>query len=112
MLSGNDLVRFVKSHPDLTESEQARQAGYTRTTPEGKEQLLLKAFNKALLEANGITFARAGHRGKTAGFETTVHKNGNLMVGKAYTQRFGLDAGTRVQIVLDEDEIRLVPITA
>lgn len=108
MLTGQDLLRLAKASPEKTESELAREAGYVRTNQDGKECLLLKAFNKALLEAQGIVFKTARARGKEAGYETTVHQSGIVLVGKTYVQKFGLEPGDKLKIEIEDDAIVLV----
>jgi len=41
-----------------------------------------------------------------------VHFNGNLMVGKAYTQQLDLKPGDSFEIRLEKGQIRLVPVGA
>ena len=50
--------------------------------------------------------------GKTAQFETTVHRSGIVLVGKTYVEKFGLKAGDSLDIVLDDEFIKLVPKAA
>lgn len=109
MISGQDLIAFVKQHEGLSQTELARAAGYVRTTEAGKEQVLVKAFYDALLKAQGLKIVVGKAPGKVAQYETTVHRSGIVLVGKTYTQKFGLEAGDSLKIVLEGDSIRLVP---
>ncbi|MGB7564719.1 MAG: AbrB-like transcriptional regulator, partial [Prochlorococcaceae cyanobacterium] len=52
---------------------------------------------------------RGGQRRLT--YHTKVQFNGNLMVGKAYTNLLGLRPGDEFDIKLDQHHIRLIPHT-
>jgi hypothetical protein len=41
-----------------------------------------------------------------------VHFNGNLMIGKAYTDQLGLEPGAQFEIKLGRKQITLAPIGA
>jgi hypothetical protein len=49
-------------------------------------------------------------QGRQLSFNTQVHFNGNLMVGRAYTQKLQLKPGDQFRIHLHEGEIRLTPL--
>ena len=114
MLTGAALLDFVKSNPDKTQNEQARGAGYVSTDKGGKTRLLRTAFNNALLSASGIKFKRGeGLVGKTATYETTVHKSGVILLGKTYSKELGLNPGDPLKIQVESDgTLHLVPIEA
>lgn len=111
MLTGAELLDFVKSNESrhLTEPELAREAGYVRQTKTGREQVLTKRFYNALLSAKGVEVAIGRAPGKTAQYVTTVHRSGVILLGRTYSERFGLNAGDELDIVLEDDAIRLVP---
>jgi hypothetical protein len=109
MLTGPELLAYAEANKDLNQTQLARGAGYVRETKAGKAQVLVKAFYQALLQAKGLTVRVGKAPGKTACFTTTVHRSGVILVGKIYTQRFGLEAGNELDIVLEEDCIKLVP---
>lgn len=109
MLTGSELLAFVKANPDLNQKQLAREAGYLRVTEKGIEQVLTKRFYHALLNAKGVEISVGKAPGKTARFETTVHASGVLLLGKTYVEQFGLEPGAVVSISLDEDAIRLTP---
>lgn len=109
MLTGQELLAFVKANGEMDQSELAREAGYTRVADSGKERVMAKQFCEALLEAKGVAIKTWRRPGKAAQFETTVHKNGVVLIGKTYTQKFGVEAGDVLDILIDEDAIRLVP---
>ena len=108
MLTGLELVDFVKTHEGLTQSELAKAAGYVRDV-EGKEQLLIKKFMDALLIARGIKIAPTKRPGKRANYKTSVHKSGIILLGASYSAKWGLEPGDILDIKMDEDGIRLVP---
>lgn len=109
MLTGNELLTFVKAHPEMNRSELARATGYVKTTPEGKERVLALQMANALLAAKGVELAKPKHTGKIARYATSVHKNGIILVGKTYAAEFGLEPGDELDIVIEDDSIRLVP---
>lgn len=113
MLSGKELLTFVKENEDtMNQSELARAAGYVRVSEDGKTSVLVKTFQDAVLRSTGLNIRAGRAPGKTAQFETTVHRSGIVLVGKVYVEKFGLKAGDALQIVLGEDDIRLVPQAA
>jgi hypothetical protein len=110
MLTGQELVAFVKANPDMDQTELARAAGYVHTTDKGNERLLTKQMCEALLSAKGVKLKQSRKPGKVAQFTTTVHRNGSILVGKIYSREFGLDYGDELKILIEEDCIKLVPI--
>ena len=48
--------------------------------------------------------------GRRLNFNTHVHFNGNLMVGRAYVEKLRLKPGDQLKIHLEHGQIRLVPI--
>lgn len=109
MLTGQDLLSFVKANADMDQNELARETGYVKTTDKGTERLLLSKFHEALLEAKGLKLKPNRKPGKSARFMTTVHRTGVILVGKTYSEKFGVEPGDVLQIVIEDDAIRLVP---
>ena len=109
MLTGQELVAFVKANGDMDQSELAREAGYMRVADSGKERIMAKKFCEALLEAKGVAIKVGRRPGKAAQFETTVHMTGVILIGKTYSQKFGVEPGDVLDIVISADAIRLVP---
>jgi bifunctional DNA-binding transcriptional regulator/antitoxin component of YhaV-PrlF toxin-antitoxin module len=68
-----------------------------------------KQLYQALLEAKGVAIKGGRRPGKAAQFETTVHKTGVILIGKTYSQEFGVEPGDVLDIVISEDSIQLVP---
>ncbi len=112
MLTGQDLLSFVKANADMDQAELAREAGYVRNTDKGNERLLIGKLHEALLEAKGVKLKTSKKPGKAAQFMTTVHRNGVILVGKTYSEKFGVEPGDELQIVIEDDAIRLVPQSA
>lgn len=108
MLTGSDLIQFVKANPDFNRSQLARGAGYVATTESGKTKVLVQQFYDALLEAQGMPI-KNGHpgitNGKAAKHMTTVHKSGILLIGKTYVAEFGAEPGDVFGIEVREDGI-------
>lgn len=109
MLTGQELLSFVKANEDMDQAEIARAAGYVRVTEKGTERLLINKLNEALLEAKGLKLKSGKKPGKSAQYLTTVHRTGVILVGKTYSQKFGVEPGDELKIVIEEDSIRLVP---
>lgn len=108
MLRGNALLQRVKELRSHSRAEMARRCGYVSHQPDGREHLQMRAFYEALLAAKGIQLGR--HRdGRKLAFSTHVHFNGNLMVGKAYTELLQLEPGDRFEIKVEGQGFRLVP---
>lgn len=110
MLVGQELISFVQANESLNQMELAQGAGYVRTTKTGKEQVLVKQFYNALLAAKGMPISVGKTPGKTAQYETTVHRNGVILLGKTYSEKFGLKPGDALQILVEDEAIRLVPV--
>ncbi|MFM7647847.1 MAG: AbrB family transcriptional regulator [Cyanobium sp.] len=114
MLTGSDLLAKVKELGDASKSELVRQCGYVSTKKDGSERLNFTAFYEALLEAKGMSLGEGGKDRAKAGrglsYMAKVHFNGNLMVGKAYTDQLGLKPGDEFEIKLGRKQIKLVPL--
>jgi len=111
MLTGQELLSFVKANADMDQSELAREAGYVKTTEKGTERLLINKLHEALLEAKGVKLKTSKKPGKTAQFTTTVHRTGVILVGKTYSEKFGVEPGDELRIVIEDGSIRLIPYT-
>jgi len=109
MLDGSELVEYVNNSPSCNDLELARGAGYVRTTKTGKVQVLKKSFYNALLAAKGMERPVGRNPGKSARYETAVHKNGVILLGRTYSEAFGLNPGDFLDIVIESDCIKLVP---
>ena len=112
-LTGSELLTKVKELGNVGKHELARACGYFSDKSNGGERTNFNAFYMALLDAKGIHLgneATAPERGKAPSYVTTVHFNGNLLVGKAYTRMLGIEPGDQFQIKLSKNGIRLIPM--
>jgi len=114
MLTGTDLLAKVKALGDASKSELVRECGYVSTKKDGSERLNFTAFYEALLEAKGMNLGDGGKGrskpGRELSYMAKVHFNGNLMIGKAYTDQLGLQPGDEFEIKLGRKQITLAPI--
>jgi hypothetical protein len=114
-LTGADLLAKVKELGDASKSDLVRAAGYVSTKKDGSERLNFTAFYEALLEAKGVNLGHGDGTGKGPGgrslsYVARVQGNGNLLVGKAYTDMLALEPGHEFEIKLGRKQIRLVPV--
>jgi hypothetical protein len=114
MLTGSDLLAKVKELANASKSELVRECGYMSTKKDGSERLNFTAFYEALLEAKGMLLGD-GDKGRTKpgrglSYMAKVHFNGNLMIGKAYTDQLGLLPGDEFEIKLGRKQIQLLPL--
>ncbi len=114
MLTGPELLAKVKEMGDASKSDLVRACGYVSTKKDGSERLNFTAFYEALLEAKGLNLGggvgEGGRAGRKLSYIAKVQFNGNLLVGKAYTQQLGLEPGDEFEIKLGRKQIRLVPV--
>jgi hypothetical protein len=114
MQTGPELIAKVKELGDASKSQLVRECGYVSTRKDGGERLNFTAFYEALLEAEGVSLGEPGQgRGKAGrklSYGTKVQFNGNLLIGKAYTARLGLEPGDEFEIKLGRKQIKLIPI--
>ena len=109
-LTGKDLLQKVKELSHLAKRETATQCGYVKTTKAGVTRTDLSGFYDAVLTAKGVKLDESSrdNRGKTATYKATVHKNGQLLIGAAYTKEMGLKEGDTFSIKLGYKHIHLV----
>jgi hypothetical protein len=118
MLQGDQLLAKLKELRGRNRSELVRACGYVSTTEDGREHTHFTDFYEAVLEAKGVHLPGQGERrrtrrgapGRQLSFNTHVHFNGNLMVGRAYTEQLQLQPGDQFRIQLADGEIRLIPL--
>ena len=101
LLTGRELLALVKDNPEIkNRSVLARMAGYERTTRKGDIVADLGRFTDAVLEAKGVKFD-SETRGRAAANETTVHKNGSVLIGAIYSKQAGIGPGDTLSITVD-----------
>lgn len=118
MLRGDSLLEKIDQMREMSRSELVRACGYVERSEDGREHLRFTEFYEAILQAKGVHLP--GHRGRLQAqcnahgrhlsFNTHVHFNGNLMVGRAYIEKMHLQPGDRLRIQLDGAGIRLTPL--
>lgn len=112
-LTGKELLAKVKENDGLTKRELAKECGYYTIGKDGQVRVNLAEFYDALLSAKGIQLEpekTKDGRGREASYSVTVHKNGQIVIGAAYTQEMGLKTGDEFQIKLGYKHIRLVKL--
>jgi len=118
MLQGDRLLSRLDQLRGRSRTELVRACGYCTRSEDGREHLHFTDFYEAVLEAKGVHLpgqssrwrASRNAQGRQLSFNTQVHFNGNLMVGRAYTQKLQLKPGDQFRIHLHEGEIRLTPL--
>jgi aspartate/methionine/tyrosine aminotransferase len=110
-LRGKALLNKLKEIPNLSKSEKAKACGYV-TRVKDKERANLSEFIEAILEAQGLAVdpGQAVGRGRTPTYRVTVHGNGQIVIGRAYTEMMGLQPGDEFEIKLGYKHIKLVQI--
>jgi AbrB-like transcriptional regulator len=109
-LTGKALLSKVKQLNALPRRETAKQCGYVITSKSGQERVNLAEFYDAVLAAKGIEVtakAEKDNRGRDATYEIVVHKNGQMVIGAAYTKEMGLKQGDEFTIKLGYKHIYL-----
>ena len=109
-LTGKALLQKVKELSHLAKRETAKQCGYVKTSPTGGVRTDLSGFYDAVLAAKGVKLDESSRdsRGKVATYKATVHKNGQLLIGSAYTKGMGLKEGDVFTIKLGYKHIHLI----
>ncbi len=109
-LTGKELLKKVKDLGHLSKRQTAKECGYYSITKDGQTRVNLSDFYDALLTAKGIQLepekTRDG-RGREASYTVTVHKNGQIVIGSAYTREMGLEPGDEFQLKLGYKHIKL-----
>jgi hypothetical protein len=109
MLTGDALLQKVKELENLSKEEKAKACGYSTVTKNGQERVNLMKFYNAVMDADGLNLDGKGNGkgGRSASYRVSVQKNGNLLIGSAYTQQMGLQPGDELEIRLGRKHIRL-----
>ena len=109
-LTGKALLQKVKEFAHLAKRETAKQCGYVKTSSSGGVRTDLSGFYDAVLAAKGVKLDETSRdsRGKVATYKATVHKNGQLLIGSAYTKGMGLKEGDVFTIKLGYKHIHLI----
>ncbi|MEO0377952.1 MAG: AbrB family transcriptional regulator [Cyanobacteria bacterium P01_A01_bin.17] len=107
-LVGKELLTQLKDLPHLSKREKAKECGYVTTNGKG-ERVNLSQFMTAILEARGVSLEpeSTDGRGREATYRVKVHKNGQIVIGSAYTEKMGLQTGDEFEIKLGYKHIHL-----
>lgn len=107
-LTGKELLNKLKEISHLSKSDKAKACGYVKG-----DRVQFSQFMTAILEAKGVALDSVEKTGggRTASYRTRVQKNGNILVGKVYTQQMGLEPGDEFEIKVGHKHIHLVQIT-
>ena len=109
-LTGKELLAKLQSMGGAAKKEKAKACGYVTATKNGQERVNLMQFYNAILAAKNVDLdasESSGVRGRAATYKVSVHKNGNLLIGAAYTKEMGLTPGDEFSIKLGNRNIKL-----
>ncbi|WP_017327261.1 AbrB family transcriptional regulator [Synechococcus sp. PCC 7336] len=109
-LTGKDLLAKVQELGNADKKEKAKACGYVTQTKNGQERVNLMQFYNAILAAKDVDLDatdQVGTRGRAPTYRVSVHKNGNLLIGAAYTKEMGLNPGDEFEIKLGSRNIKL-----
>ncbi len=112
-LTGKALLQKVKELSHLPRRETAKRCGYYTVTKNKQTRVNLTDFYDALLVAKGLPLDPEGTkdgRGREPTYRVSVHKNGQIVIGAAYTQEMGLKPGDEFEIKLGYKHIRLIQL--
>jgi hypothetical protein len=112
-LTGKALLQKVKELSHLPRRETAKRCGYYTVTKNDQTRVKLTDFYHALIAAQGLSLDPEGTkdgRGREPTYRVSVHKNGQIVIGAAYTQSMGLKTGDEFEIKLGYKHIRLVQL--
>lgn len=110
-LTGKALLTKVKELSHLPRRETAKRCGYYNITKNQQTRVNLTDFYDAVLAAKGIPLDPDGAkdgRGREPTYKVSVHKNGQIVIGSAYTNAMGLKPGDEFEIKLGYKHIHLI----
>jgi AbrB-like transcriptional regulator len=113
-LKGTALKAKLKELKDLSKSETAKGCGYYSIGKDGKVKVNLTKFYDAVLQSKGINVdekSSPSRRGREASYQVTVHQNGQILIGSAYTKELNLVPGDEFEIKLGYKHIHLRAIS-
>ena len=111
-LTGKPLLQKIKSS-NLPKRELAKECGYYSVSKDDEVRVNLGDFYDAVLAAKGIALepkSEKSGRGKEATYRVTVHQNGKIVIGNAYTGLMGLKPGDEFEIKLGYKHIHLIQL--
>lgn len=106
-LTGNALIEYVeKNSSRLGKRDLAKGAGYS-----AGNRVNLTKFYTAVLAAKGLAIdgkSEVRGSGRVMANVTSVHQNGQIVVGAGYTEQLNLPAGTVLKINLRRRSKKIV----
>jgi hypothetical protein len=113
-LQGKALLQKVSEFSHLSKRETAKACGYYTVSKDGQVRVNMSDFYDALLEAKGIQLEphkqKKDGRGREASYRVTVHQNGQIVIGSAYTKEMGLETGDEFEVKLGYKHIRFIQL--
>lgn len=112
-LTGKALLQRVSELQHLSRREKARECGYISVKKNDEIRVNSGEFLNAILEAKGVSLdleSERDGRGREASYRASVHKNGQILIGQAYTQKMGLKPGDKFELKMGYKHIRLVQL--
>jgi AbrB family looped-hinge helix DNA binding protein len=112
-LTGKALLQKIKELSNVPRREAAKRCGYYSTSKTNQTRVNLTGFYDALLHAKGYGLDPDGGkdgRGREPTYRVSVHKNGQIVIGAAYTESMGLKPGDEFVIKLGYKHIHLVQV--
>jgi AbrB-like transcriptional regulator len=112
-LTGKALLQRVNELQHLSRREKARECGYISIKKNAGIRVNSSEFLNAILEAKGVSLDLGNEkdgRGRDASYRASVHKNGQILIGQAYTQKMGLRPGDKFELKTGYKHIHLVQI--
>jgi hypothetical protein len=112
-LTGKALKVKIKELSSLSKSETAKGCGYYSIGKNGNVKVNLTKFYDAVLQSEGINVdekSSVDGRGREASYRATVHQNGQILIGSAYTKALNLSPGDEFEIKLGYKHIHLKAI--
>jgi AbrB family looped-hinge helix DNA binding protein len=108
-LTGKALLQKIEALGHLPRRETAKRCGYVTVTKNNKLRVNLNAFYDAVLAAKGLSLGPSSRekRGREPSFRVSVHKNGQIIIGSAYTKQMNLKPGDEFEIHLGYKHIHL-----
>lgn len=109
-LTGKALLQKVEQLSNLPRRETAKRCGYVTQTKTGKPRVSLTDFYDAILAAKGMVLdpsSKQDKRGREPTYRASVHQNGQLIIGPAYTEQLGAQPGDEFEINLGYKHIHL-----
>jgi hypothetical protein len=109
-LQGKELLKKVKDLAHLSRRKKAIECGYYLLGDNNQQRAKIAEFLEAILEAQGIKLSDGRSkdgRGREASYRVSVHKNGSIVIGSAYTSEMGLTPGDEFEIKLGYKHIHL-----